>query len=135
MPELPEVEVTRRQIAPMLVGRSISAVRVGAPSYFFLTPPRELARRLTGRRVESLQRHGKSLIAGLDGGDRLLLHLGMTGQLFGAGASSVRLRSAATGAALGPDAQRGFEPDEHTHLALRFSDGGPELVFRDVRKF
>jgi len=40
MPELPEVETTRRQIAPILVGRRIERVETTANSYFFLTPPK-----------------------------------------------------------------------------------------------
>lgn len=136
MPELPEVEVTRRLIAPLLVGRTIARVATTRPSYFFLTPPAALRRRLVGRRVTALDRVGKYLLARIDDGGRLLLHLGMTGQLFGGGVSSVRLLSSAAGAALTPEAQaRGFRPDRHTHLRLAFSDGGPEVVFRDVRKF
>jgi formamidopyrimidine-DNA glycosylase len=136
MPELPEVEVTRRLIAPLLLGRTVSRVVTSRPSYFFLTPPAALRRRLAGRRVTGLDRVGKYLLAQLDDGARLLLHLGMTGQLFGGGVSSVRLLSSAAGAALAPEAQgRGFRPDRHTHLRLFFEDGGPEVLFRDVRKF
>ncbi len=136
MPELPEVEVTRRQIAPLLVGRTIADVTTTAASYFFLTPPRALARALRGRRVERLQRHGKYLIAELDDRSRLLLHLGMTGQLFAAGASSPRLLVSAAAAALSPERQAaGFAPDRHTHLRLRFGDAGPAIYFRDARKF
>jgi len=75
MPELPEVEVTRRAIAKTLVGRRILRVKTTAPSYFFLTPPARLRRALTERTVLSLERHGKYLIAELDDGARLLLHL------------------------------------------------------------
>ncbi len=135
MPELPEVEVVRRQIEPLLVGRTIASVRTTRASYFFLTPPRALARRLTGRVVAALARRGKYLLADLDDGSRLLLHLGMTGQIFAAGATSVRLLSAARRAALAPEAQPAFRPDAHTHLVLSFADGGPDLFFRDVRKF
>ena len=136
MPELPEVEVTRRQLVPLLVGRTIDDVRTTAPSYFFLTPPAKLRRALRGRRILGLDRIGKYLLASLDGGDRLLLHLGMTGQIFGAGASSVRLLSSTAGASLRPERQRaGFQLDAHTHLRLRFGDGGPDVFFRDVRKF
>ncbi|MBW2313643.1 MAG: bifunctional DNA-formamidopyrimidine glycosylase/DNA-(apurinic or apyrimidinic site) lyase [Deltaproteobacteria bacterium] len=135
MPELPEVEVTRRRIAPALVGRTIRSVRTTKPSYFFLTPPATLRRRLAGRTVSGLERHGKYLIAGLDDGARVLLHLGMTGQLFPAGASSLRLLSATARAALAPDAQPEFRPDAHTHLVWSFKDEGPEVFFRDVRKF
>ena len=94
MPELPEVEVTRRQIAPLLLDRTIAEVATPRPSYFSITRPRALARALEGRRVVRLERHGKYLIAHLDDGARLLLHLGMTGQLFAAGASSPRLFAA-----------------------------------------
>jgi formamidopyrimidine-DNA glycosylase len=135
MPELPEVEVTRRAVAPYLVGRRIRRVRTTAPSYFFLTAPARLKRALTGRTVRALDRHGKYLIATLDDGLRLLLHLGMTGQLFAAGARSVRLLSAERRAALAPSAQPAFRPDAHTHLCLEFADGPPDLYFRDVRKF
>ncbi len=114
MPELPEVEVTRRQLAALLVGRRIAAVVTTRPSYFFLTPPAVLRRRLPGRVVLTLDRIGKYLLAGLDDGERLLLHLGMTGEITRAGA---------------------IEADEHTHLRLRFHDERPGVDFRDERKF
>jgi formamidopyrimidine-DNA glycosylase len=114
VPELPEVEVTRRMLVPLLVGRTITRVRATAPSYFFLTPPALLRRRLPGRRIESLERVGKYILANLDGGGRLLLHLGMTGEIFREGAAVA---------------------DGHTHLRLRFADSGPDVLFRDERKF
>ena len=135
MPELPEVEVTRRRIEPALVGRTVRSLRTTRPSYFFVTPPARLRRRLAGRTFQALRRHGKYLLAELDDGASLLLHLGMTGQLFPAGAASVRLLSATARASLGPEAQPAFRPDAHTHLVLRFKDDGPEVYFRDVRKF
>jgi formamidopyrimidine-DNA glycosylase len=135
MPELPEVEVTRRRIAPLLVGRRIAAVVTTRPSYFFLTPPARLRRALAGRRTLALDRHGKYLLARLDDGSRLVLHLGMTGQLFSSAATSPRLLRAAARAVLAPEAQVGFVPDEHTHLRIAFGDGGPEVWMRDARKF
>ena len=54
MPELPEVEVTRRQISRVLVGRTVSAVETTRASYFFLTKPNELKARLLGRRIAFL---------------------------------------------------------------------------------
>jgi len=135
MPELPEVEVTRRRIAPLLVGRRVRRVRASAPSYLFLTPPGRVRRSLAGREIQSLVRHGKYLVAGLEGGSRLVVHLGMTGQLFSSEATSVRLLSATARSSLTPDEQRTFRPDVHTHLQLAFEDGGPEVFYRDVRKF
>jgi formamidopyrimidine-DNA glycosylase len=135
MPELPEVEVTRRRIAPLLLGRAIAGVATTRPSYFFLTPPARLRRALAGRRVEALERRGKYLVARLDDASRLVLHLGMTGQLFSSAASSPRLLRASARAVLAPEAQSRFSPDEHTHLRLRFADAGPEVWMRDARKF
>lgn len=114
VPELPEVEVTRRQLEPLLLGRTVASVLTTRNSYFFLSPPSALRRRLPGRRIEDLRRQGKHLIAVLDNGERLLLHLGMTGQILMGRAPRL---------------------DAHTHLRLLFSDGAPELSFRDVRKF
>lgn len=114
MPELPEVEVTRRAVAKLVLERQLAKVATTRASYFFLTPPATLRRRLEGRVIEGLLRRGKYLLAELDDGSRLLLHLGMTGQL------------------LSSDAGR---PDAHTHLVLSFADRGPSLLFRDARKF
>jgi formamidopyrimidine-DNA glycosylase len=135
MPELPEVETTRRQIAPILVGRRIERVETTANSYFFLTPPEELRRSLEGKKVVRLDRAGKYIVAGFECGSRLLLHLGMTGQLFSSEATSVRLLSATARASLPPEAQVRFQPDEHTHLRIKLEGGWPMVFFRDVRKF
>ncbi|MGH0036298.1 MAG: bifunctional DNA-formamidopyrimidine glycosylase/DNA-(apurinic or apyrimidinic site) lyase [Myxococcota bacterium] len=135
MPELPEVETTRRRIEPLLRGRPVARVVTTGPSYLFVTPPEKLRRQLPGRSVESVDRHGKYLVCTLDDGARLIIHLGMTGQLFGDGATSVRLLSATARAALSPDEQQRFRPDVHTHLQLFFRDEGPAVYLRDVRKF
>ena len=135
MPELPEVEITRRQIEPLLVDREIAALHTTSDSYFFMTPPAKLRRGLVGRWFTALERHGKYLVGSLDDGKRLLFHLGMTGQLFSGAAASLRLLSSSAASALAPEEQATFRPDRHTHLHLRFGDGGPDVFFRDVRKF
>ena len=66
MPELPEVEITRRLIEPLLVGRKIARLAPTEDSYFFVTPGRVLRRRLRGRSVSELSRLGKYLLADLD---------------------------------------------------------------------
>lgn len=134
MPELPEVEVTRRRISPFLVGKRILALKTTAPSYFFLTPPAELRRRLPGLCFTALDRFGKYLLATLSDDSHLLLHLGMTGQLFADGASNPRLMRKTGAAALTPGLEVGFEPDAHTHLAFHMSSA-PVVFFRDTRKF
>src|SRR5688572_29344329 len=78
MPELPEVEVTRRGIAPHLTGRRISGVAV-RESRLRWPVPREV-HALAGRTVRSIRRRGKYLV--VDCGDgQLILHLGMSGSL------------------------------------------------------
>ena len=136
MPELPEVEVTRRGLAPLLVGRVVRHVATTRDSTFFLTSPRVLRRRLRGRRFEGLERLGKYLVAPLDDGQRLLLHLGMTGQLFGSAPANRQRPGAAPHAPSLSEAPRPvLSPDQHTHLRLIFDDRGPDVLFRDVRKF
>src|SRR5947208_14682889 len=78
MPELPEVEVTRRGLAPHLAGRVISAVEVREPRLRWPVP--HAVRLLAGRKVRGVQRRGKYLL--VDCGDgHLILHLGMSGSL------------------------------------------------------
>ena len=129
------MEITRRRIEPLLVGRRIRELRTTAESYFFLTPPEQLRSELEGQTIEALNRYGKYLVARFEGGLQLLIHLGMTGQLFSGEATSVRLLSATARTALAPDEQHSFRPDVHTHLCFRFEDGGPAVYMRDVRKF
>ena len=78
MPELPEVEVTRRGLAPHLIGQVISAVAVREPRLRWRIP--RAVHGLAGRTVRSLRRRGKYLL--VDCGDgHLILHLGMSGSL------------------------------------------------------
>ena len=77
MPELPEVEVTRRGIADRIAGARIDAVRIGKPLRWALMV---LPEALVGRRVLQVRRRGKYLLIDLDRGI-LLLHLGMSGSL------------------------------------------------------
>jgi formamidopyrimidine-DNA glycosylase len=78
MPELPEVEVTRRGIAPQLTGRLISGVHVRQPRLRW--PVSREVRSLAGRTVKGVRRRGKYLL--VDCGDgHLILHLGMSGSL------------------------------------------------------
>ena len=115
MPELPEVETVVRDLRPLIVGRTIRSVEVGAAALRSPWLP-EWGRALTGRKVKSLGRRGKWILISLSRGGTLLVHLGMTGQL------TVRRATEALA--------------DHTHL--RFGIGGrprEELRFRDVRRF
>lgn len=134
MPELPEVEVTMRAIHPLLVGHTIDKLETTPPSYFFVTPPKMLIKAIQGRTVTGLVRKGKYIVAQLDDDAQLLLHLGMTGQLFGSGVCSPRLLTSTARSSLDPNEQPVFQPDKHTHLVFHLSSNN-QLFFRDVRKF
>ncbi len=81
MPELPEVETIRRQLAPEVVGRTITDVEVFDERWTRPDPPSRLEQAVAGRRVEAVDRRGKYLILRLDGGWALIMHLRMTGNL------------------------------------------------------
>ncbi len=79
MPELPEVETTRRGIAPYATGQAIRSVRIYDRRLRWPVPV-DLPARATGRRIERVDRRSKYLLFRL-GADTLLVHLGMTGSL------------------------------------------------------
>jgi formamidopyrimidine-DNA glycosylase len=82
MPELPEVETTRRFVAPELVGRVIVAVDVRRPRMVRRqVRPVDFADRLTGQRITRLRRHGKFMLADIEGGIVWVTHLGMSGRV------------------------------------------------------
>jgi formamidopyrimidine-DNA glycosylase len=114
MPELPEVEVIRRGLVPVLVGRRFLAVQVGAERLRQQSSPQDLRLWITGRRLERLRRRGKYLRFDLEGGVTLLIHLGMTGRLLA-----------------GPPPS---PPLPHVHLVFQM-EGGLDLFFQDTRRF
>ena len=111
MPELPEVEVTRRGIAPHVEGRTVSGVVMRRSGLRWPFPP-DLPTLLTGRRVESTGRRGKYLLIRFAHGT-LIVHLGMSGHL--------RM--------LAP----GVPAQKHDHFDLEL--GGQVMRFTDPRRF
>jgi formamidopyrimidine-DNA glycosylase len=81
MPELPEVETIRRQLAPAVVGRTITALEILDPRWCAPFAPQALAELVAGRRVRALERRGKYLDWSLACEVHLLMHLRMTGTL------------------------------------------------------
>jgi formamidopyrimidine-DNA glycosylase len=114
MPELPEVEVLRRSLEPHLVGDRVERVEVRAPALREPLDAQALHRALAGRRVERLRRRSKYLLVDVEGGETLVVHLGMSGRL-----------------TLAPAAAE-VEPHEHVSLSLA---SGRRLRFRDPRRF
>lgn len=114
MPELPEVETVMRGMAARLDGRVIVRAEVRRPDLRWAFPP-GLAARLTGARVLGFRRRAKYMLMRLDGGDSVLIHLGMSGRML------IRLCGA-------------NEPVLHEHLALETDDGWT-VGFVDPRRF
>jgi formamidopyrimidine-DNA glycosylase len=80
VPELPELEVLRRQVQKELVGRTITGVTVNQPKAINL-PVDEYTKRIAGQTIEAIERKGKYLALILDGGDALVVHLALGGAL------------------------------------------------------
>jgi formamidopyrimidine-DNA glycosylase len=81
VPELPEVETIRRQLEPLVRGRTLSALEISDPRWCLPHAPEALVDALQGRRVEELGRRGKYLVWRMRGDAFLLMHLRMTGTL------------------------------------------------------
>ena len=80
MPELPEVETVMRGMRAHLQGHTIIRAEMHRADLRWAMPP-GLAARLRGARVEGFRRRGKYILMRLDGGDTMLLHLGMSGRV------------------------------------------------------
>jgi formamidopyrimidine-DNA glycosylase len=111
VPELPEVEITRRGIEPFVLGKTITGVAVRNPN-LRQRVPRNISRLAVGQRVVRLQRRGKYLLFECDTGS-IILHLGMSGSL-----RVIEPQSA---------------PRKHDHVDIVF--GGSALRLRDPRRF
>jgi formamidopyrimidine-DNA glycosylase len=115
VPELPEVEIVRRGIAPVLEGGTIERAVILDPRLVRPFDPGIVASELVGERVTTVGRRGKYLIVWFESGRALLIHLRMTGSL----------RHAAYGA---------LTDDPYTRAVLSL-DNGSDVAFRDVRRF
>ncbi len=79
MPELPEVETVCRGLEPVMAGRVLKSVTLRRKNLRFPFP-KDMAQRLTGKRIETMTRRAKYILARIEGGDILLMHLGMSGR-------------------------------------------------------
>ncbi|WCR13915.1 bifunctional DNA-formamidopyrimidine glycosylase/DNA-(apurinic or apyrimidinic site) lyase [Paracoccus seriniphilus] len=121
MPELPEVETVRRGLMPHLEGQRIARAEARRPDLRWPLPP-DLVQVLTGATVTTLRRRSKYLMADLDRGGILLLHLGMSGRML-----------------IENDQLGGFHRDpsilpRHDHVVLT-TEAGTTITFNDARRF
>lgn len=125
MPELPEVETVRRGLDPHLTGARLVRVLARRPDLRFPLPE-GFVQRLTGARVESLARRGKYILAPLDRGDTLVIHLGMTGRFVVEAGGPSRTPG---------DFALAARPDpKHAHIVFE-TDSGACLTYFDARRF
>jgi formamidopyrimidine-DNA glycosylase len=116
MPELPEVEVLRRDLDREVVGKKVKAVDVdGMRAVRRHHNRKQFSARLVDRKITAVERRGKYLLLQLDGDDVLVIHLGMSGQLLRAKSSRETMA-------------------KHTHVVITFTQGG-QLRFVDPRTF
>jgi formamidopyrimidine-DNA glycosylase len=122
MPELPEVETVRRGLEPVLVGNAFARVEQRRPDLRFPLP-KDFGIRLSGRTVEALDRRAKYLLARLDDGEVLVMHLGMTGRFRIDRANGTEKKEAAP-----------RKIPKHEHVVFHLGDG--TLVrYSDTRRF
>ena len=126
MPELPEVETVRRGLAPVLEGARIALAQVNRPDLRWPFPDR-MAERLSGARIERLRRRSKYILADLDTGETLIVHLGMSGRMIVSAPSGAR------------DMLAQFHhlhpaPAKHDHVVID-TDAGARVTFNDARRF
>lgn len=114
MPELPEVETVRRGLLKALLGQRISGVSTSRLRLRRPFPAR--LQRLTGARVERIERRAKYLLLALDINQTIVIHLGMSGRLV-----------------IHPDGGN-YAPEKHDHFVLSLQDGA-KIVFNDARRF
>ncbi|MEP1329212.1 bifunctional DNA-formamidopyrimidine glycosylase/DNA-(apurinic or apyrimidinic site) lyase [Pseudophaeobacter sp.] len=121
MPELPEVETVMQGLRPSMEGAVIARANVNRPDLRWPFPER-MAERLTGAQVVALRRRSKYILAELDRGETLLIHLGMSG------------RMTVSGDPLGQFVHDHPQAEKHDHVVFDMKNGA-RVTFNDPRRF
>ena len=129
MPELPEVETVKLGLQPVLEGRRFTHVEARRGD-LRIPFPKDFAKRLDGRRVKRLWRRAKYLMADLDDGNTLVIHLGMSGHMSVYAEGKQRKIGQLYYDAAPADAGRG----KHDHVVFE-TDAPARIVFTDHRRF
>jgi formamidopyrimidine-DNA glycosylase len=125
MPELPEVETVRRGLSPVLEHARLSHVLARRPDLRFPLPE-DFKARLQGATIEALDRRAKYLLARLDTGETLVMHLGMTGRF------DIEARGMTT--TPGVFAHAAPEGAKHAHVVFD-TEAGARITYSDARRF
>ena len=125
MPELPEVETVRRGLSPVMEGARFKTVMLNRPDLRFPFAPK-FAQRLTGARIDTLSRRAKFLQADLSTGERLFMHLGMSGRF------TIEADAAITPGVFTHQAHD--TNPKHDHVVFDM-DNGARVTFNDPRRF
>jgi formamidopyrimidine-DNA glycosylase len=125
MPELPEVETVRRGLLPAMEGARITHADIRRPDLRWPFPP-DMGARLTGARVLALRRRSKYILADLDTGESLIIHLGMSGRMVISGLQAAHV----------PGVFHHHHPalEKHDHVVLDLENGA-RVTFNDPRRF
>ena len=129
MPELPEVETVRLGLVPVMEGHVITDARIRRRDLRLPFPP-NFADRLKGRRVVSLMRRAKYILAALDSGETLVVHLGMSGRM----SVYAQGRRQRLGDYVYNPAPEGAGEGKHDHVVFE-TDAPARIVFNDHRRF
>jgi formamidopyrimidine-DNA glycosylase len=129
MPELPEVETVMRGLEKAMAGHRIAKVELRRKDLRFPFP-KDFAERLTGRRVEAFRRRAKYILADLEGGDCLLVHLGMSGRF--AVVKGGRVRN--LGEFYFEEGALVEAQGAHDHVVFTLDDG-TRVIYTDPRRF
>jgi len=127
VPELPEVETVMRGLMPAMKGRRILRVQQRRPDLRFPLPSRFVGR-LEGRRVQGLSRRAKYILADIEGGETLLMHLGMSGRF------TVTQAEHRSGDQLGEFVHPAGGDARHDHVVFEL-EGDTTVTYNDARRF
>ena len=129
MPELPEVETVRLGLVPVMEGFRLTDVETRRGD-LRIPFPRDFAARMRGRKVTALRRRAKYLLADLDSGETLVIHLGMSGRM-SVYAEGKRRR---IGSYVYDKAPEGAGTGKHDHVVFE-TDAPARIIFNDHRRF
>jgi formamidopyrimidine-DNA glycosylase len=133
MPELPEVETVMRGLAAVLEGHRIAEVEQRRADLRFPFPA-NLVRRMEGRRVLSFRRRAKYMLMRLEGGESLLIHLGMSGRMVARAPGVAPVPRMAPQGAVSDARGHNAPPEANEHLVIA-TDHGWRVGFVDPRRF